>query len=302
MLIDIHSKIQIVSRKKLQEDKYLQLLDRTTDASYYNDLLYLDQLAENCDFLIVNDYQAVLPLPYTVRLFSKCLTNPVFSRCVDWLGEKVENTEELFPMLKKKYARAQLNIGNITSENVGFETKYFQIIEKEEELIFNSQCKRNLKKLSGLSYVIESVTLSSVLPDINHMLTFKVGGFRDLELQKFNRLLKKIERVNLRVRTLNFEGEVLAMALYCDWKDRVYYLKGATTEKGKPFAAMQTLLLDEIEKTLNKGKVFSFEGSNVPNVARFNYSFGAKNIAFSEMKWNHAGKILNFILKIRKKR
>lgn len=295
MKVTKNTKIQIVSRKELEEDKYVQLLAETPSATIYNHLLYLDSLAEKCSFLVIDNYTSILPLPYTVRLNSKCLTNPVFTRCIDVIGEQIDDFTPIVEFLKSKFDRADINLGNVRLMNKEVNTKNFQIVRLDQPITLNTQAKRNLKKLKGLDYLIEEVELADMLSEMNRMLLFKVGGIRDIELQRFNYLLGELKQNNLYVKAIKLDGEILAMGLFIVWNKDVYYLKGVTTEKGKEYAAMQTLMYVEIEETKAKGFDFSFEGSNVPNVARFNYSFGGIDVPYLHLKWDFSKGLFKLI-------
>ena len=288
---------KIVDRKRLNVQLYNQLLEATPEASIYNHLDYIDYLADQSQFLIFGDYQGVLPLPFTKRLNSKCLTNPVFSRLQDWLGDKPENFSNVVELLKTHFDRCDFSIGNIQWDGTDAKSKVTQTIGIEQDIVLNTQAKRNLKKLQDLPYTIEEVDKEEALNPINQLLLFKIGGVRDIEVTRFNRLIHFFDHPNFVTKGLKLNGEWLAIGVFIQWRGQYLYIKGTNTSQGQEFAAMQTLIMHEIQWAKENQLTFQFEGSNVESVARFNHSFGAKDETYLNLNWDHSKGMFAFLKK-----
>ncbi len=289
--------LKIIKRNELDEIKYNDLLAKTSAASVYNHLDYIDYLADQSCFLVINDYKAVIALPFTKRLNSKKLTNPVFSRIQDWLGEVPCDLVVVRDFLRENFDRCDFSIGNIILDDESSKEMVTQYIEKNQLLRFNTQAKRNLKKIPEGSFTIEEMDKTEGLNYINQLLTFKIGGIRDIEVTRLNRLIHDFKGATIHVKGLKMEAEWLAVGVFLKWRSDYLYLKGTNTDLGKDFAAMQTLILSEIQLAQSQGLNFQFEGSNVESVARFNYSFGALDKKYYNWSWDDSKGIFAWIKK-----
>lgn len=288
---------KIINRKGLDEEKYNFLLASTPEASIYNHLSHLDYLADQSKFIVMGDYQGVMALPYTKRLNSLCLTNPVYSRMQDWLGQKPTDFGLVIQMLKEHFDRCDFSIGNMQWSGKEGSSKVTQFLAKDVPVELSSQAKRNIKKLSGLPYSIVVMDKEEALVPINQLLLFKIGGVRDIEVTRFNRVIHFFDQPAFVAKGLFLEGQLLAVGIFLEWRGDCLFIKGTNTELGKDFAAMQTLMMEEIRLAKGRSLDFQFEGSNVESVARFNHSFGAKDISYLNLKWDHSSGLYAWVIK-----
>jgi hypothetical protein len=78
-------------------------------------------------------------------------------------------------------------------------------------------------------------------------------------------------------------------------------LKGAANDKARNQGLMYACMKNEIENTLQEGKIFDFGGSSIEGVKRFNLNFGSDDIEYYEYEWNHAPWWWRLLKYIRKK-
>ena len=82
----------------------------------------------------------------------------------------------------------------------------------------------------------------------------------------------------------NAEGAVVAVALFLHSHHRLINLLLATNGEGKTFGATAFLFDEIIKSNAGGGKVFDFEGSMVPGVAKFYWSFGPREVHYWQLK------------------
>ena len=70
--------IQYVKRKYLDEDKYNFCIENSIQSKVYAFSLYLDIVADNWDVLVLNDYKAVMPIPWNKKFLLKYSLQPFF--------------------------------------------------------------------------------------------------------------------------------------------------------------------------------------------------------------------------------
>lgn len=70
--------IHCIKRKDLDIDKYDACIAASVQFRIYAFSWYLDAVSENWEVLILNDYEAVMPLPWKQKYFLKYITQPFF--------------------------------------------------------------------------------------------------------------------------------------------------------------------------------------------------------------------------------
>jgi hypothetical protein len=197
------------------------------------------------------------------------------------------------------------NFGN-KIENLSFEisNKSCQFIDLNDsyEVIskkYTTNLKRNLAKARKNNL---EIVLSVDTENVVKLFRENRGNtLKEMKLEQYDRLNELI--LQLKKRKLGkiyecwFENEMIASACFSITNNRVLYIKGASTSKGKEYGAMH-LIMDEVIH-LNSGKkmIFDFGGSSIPQVSRFNHSFGASDYQYQRLYRNK----LPFFIKLLKK-
>ena len=83
--------IQRVKRKFLDEKKYDDCIEKSMQSNIFGFSWYLDIVCDNWDVLVLNNYEAVMPIPWRKKFFVKYVYTPlrvlelgVFSEgCID---------------------------------------------------------------------------------------------------------------------------------------------------------------------------------------------------------------------------
>lgn len=281
----MQQKIQFIDRNLIDEKKWEQLVQKT-GATVYNQLIYLDTLAENWMALIVNDYEAGIALPYTIRLGVKNLYTPNFIRAVDWMGEIPHNKEQIESDIKQRFHRANFNL----NQELFSETKQivFQVIEDRESIVLGSQTKRGIKKFEKTGLEIKQCSINDALPLIVNELRSKVESLRDIDFTRFEKLLLNYNQSSLTCYGIESDKTIHAAIILIEWGKVVLHIKSGVDDYGKKNGLMHALMYAVIERTINNKRTFSFEGSFVASVKQFNIGFGAKNRVYYSWNWNHS--------------
>ncbi|MDB2555531.1 hypothetical protein N9X55_02170, partial [Flavobacteriaceae bacterium] len=70
--------IKYLSREELEVAKYNDCIENSIQRRVYAFSWYLDIVADNWDVLVLNDYEAVMPIPWKQKYFIKYVTQPFF--------------------------------------------------------------------------------------------------------------------------------------------------------------------------------------------------------------------------------
>jgi len=90
---------------------------------------------------------------------------------------------------------------------------------------------------------------------------------------------------------------LVASACFSITNDRIIYIKGGSTPKGREVGAMHMIMDEVIHLNSNSKFIFDFGGSSIEQVARFNHSFGANDYEYQRLYRNN----LPFFVKLLKK-
>ena len=288
-------KIQFVEHPKLNKEKWNYCIKDSFFPTFFADFDFLS--IANPDFcaLILNDYEAVMPLPVRKKMFLHYIYHPHF---VSILGifSKTPPTKELIAhflqAIPKRYVRVDLFFNTLFDHPKAsvLYSYHLSLQKKYEELYahFSDNCRRNIKSSEkyALKYV-ESAEISEIIALFknnrgkNTKVPFEEKDYAILE--KLAHLAQKNNHLEV-VSVLDGEDEILAGALLFKDKHKTWFWFSGRDEKCAEKKAMFFLLNEYFKKHAETDTIFDFHGSMNPNIARFNAGFGAEKYGFSFLK------------------
>ncbi|PWG06543.1 hypothetical protein DIS07_01535 [Polaribacter aquimarinus] len=239
---------------------------------------YLDIVAENWDVLVLNDYEAVMPLPWKKKYTIKYITQPYFCQQLGVFSQKKLSKCEEIDFVKKipfYFFKTTLsfNAGNCILSN---SVKLNYILDLSMDY---TTLKKNFSK--GRKHAIQKGAQNNL-----EIKTIEINEI--IKLQKSNYLYffpeSKLEKLFECVRKKNI-GEVLGVfkgntflggGFFIRYKNRIIYLFSAFDDLGRKLQASSFLLSKIIEKESGQNLILDFEGGNMTNIGKFYRSFGAK--------------------------
>lgn len=243
---------------------------------------YLDAVSEQWGLLWSEEHKAGMPVPFTVRLSVQCVVTPTFLRYVEWVGGHVE-PEDMLNALQQRFKFGSLNIRQLIPSGI---TKHFQELRPTEHKL-NQQAKRSLKKAANLQ-VIEQWDPERLIHLITDELAHRIPGIDAYSLPKLRQLVAQRSALNIRQLNVEVHGEWHGGLWVLVSQDRLIYLKGTCTPEIRSQGGMYAMIAELIRMAEKDGKLLDFGGSNVENVRRFNLAFGASDVPYSQITWNHA--------------
>ncbi|HKJ06346.1 MAG TPA: hypothetical protein VJ970_02645, partial [Flavobacteriaceae bacterium] len=160
--------IEVYSRNNLDVNAYNKCLANSINARIYANSWYLDAVADNWEVLVLNNYEAVMPLPWNEKLFIKYIYPPVWTQQLGVFSNKKLSTETIELFLKsipKKFKKItiQLNSWNyIKNVHLQIKNNYILPLDKSyDEIIkgYNKNRKRDLQKAHQEEFkIVENTT------------------------------------------------------------------------------------------------------------------------------------------------
>jgi len=273
---------------KLQWDA---CIDDAVNAMPYAYSWYLDIVTMGkWDAIVIDNYQAVFPVPVKSFLLYKKVYQPFF---VQQLGLFVRQ-EKYFSMLqdcvqllqeKQKNIYLHLNTAN---ELPGAKKRLTHLLSLHEEYAliaaeYGTAVKKNLKlSAKQLITISNAINVTSFVTFIKRYVGDKAKELKEKDFQTLEQLIEICMKKDkgFLCCAKNTSGEVLSAVFFLHAKHSLIYLVAGSSQQGRKLQAMTLLLDNVIRQFAHTHTILDFEGSMIPGIAHFYKSFGGKEITF----------------------
>lgn len=295
--------------QQIDKTKWDACISHADNGLVYAYSYYLDAMAKHWDALVLNDYEAVMPLTWNKKYSIYYLYQPPFTACLGVFGRSL-HAETMAAFLqsvpaKYKYWDIYFNPGNlftISDFNLYQRMNYVLPLGHNYESLYNAyrdNIKRNIKKSEqfGLS-IHKDVAIAAIL----QLAKEQAGAFTSVADDDFIRfkklyglLYKKEQATTYAVYTK--ENELMASAVFFFSHNRAYYIMVGNHPNGKTLGASHALINAFIKDHAGEDIILDFEGSDIPSLAFFYSSFGAVEEKYSAVKLNRLPGLVKWLKK-----
>jgi hypothetical protein len=239
-------------------------------------------MSNNWDALVMNDYEAVMPLTWNKKWGTSYLHQPAFTQQLGIFGNCLF-TEALIDSFidsaLKKISFIEINL-NYANEYRKYGTKKCNCILPlnsdfgELEKSFRKDFVNKIKKQNFIYQSSEEVEKVIQLFKENYSDRIHVSKKHFENWIQLCALLKN--KGQLFVREVKSKSEeLLSMALFLKDSNRIYYVMSVTLNEGRKQESNYFLLYHVIKEFSNQNVIFDFEGSEIPSIQLFFKKFGA---------------------------
>jgi hypothetical protein len=285
--------ISFVKRATLDVEKYDLCIENSLQSRIYAFSWYLDIVADHWDVLVLNDYEAVMPIPWKQKLGLKYVTQPYFCQQLGIFSLTTISEKEVLEFVYKipiRFVKTTLNFNSNTNliSKMDLRINYVLKIEnsyQENYKNFNKNRKRVLKKCFENKLITKEIEFSTLLniarEEYHHI------GYKKKDYLKLQELKKELEKRNLLILLGAYKKEeFLGGVVFIHYCNKIIYLFSVMNENGKNNNAATFLISEIIKKFSNKKYVLDFEGSMQKNIANFFRSFGSIRENYFQFKTN----------------
>jgi hypothetical protein len=267
--------MKLVDRKNIDVKKWDEIISNSDIENVFMYSWYLDSVCSNWSAIITEDYETILPIPFTKKLGVKQMIQAPFTREYDIIGNGF-NWSEVMTFLasdfKSIHFRNQQK-GILKSEKI--RTHQLLSLKEDFQNSYSTNAKRILKKTTN--YLIEKSKNSKLVIDLfRENVAHKVHTISKQDLVVLEKLMNaalKLKRGELLVVKEN--DNIVAAGFFLFDKQRITYLKGASTDSAKKTGAMYYLMNQAMVRYQSDFTTFDFGGSDIEKVAEFYHKFGA---------------------------
>ncbi|MBS1921018.1 MAG: GNAT family N-acetyltransferase [Bacteroidetes bacterium] len=299
-----HLYIRYLTHSEIDKNKWDSCIESSTNGLIYAFSWYLDVMSKNWDALVLNDYEAVMPLTWNKKYGIQYLYQPFLTAQSGVFGNIV-TSETLDVFLKAVPKKFQfwdfcLNRGNL------FSLKDFSLFQRSNFILnldksypelyiaYNENIRRNLKKAEQAGCLIQkNFPVEKVIELASEQMKQFAHNYKD-GLERFKRLYPVLEQKGMADSYGVFIKEkLLASCIILNSHQRIYYVLVGNHPDGKNIGASPAVIDAVIKDHAGKKITLDFEGSDIPGLANFYSSFGSKEEKYTAIRLNR----LPFFLK-----
>ena len=290
--------VQYISYQTIDFVKWDRCIDNAANGNVYAYSFYLDAMAKNWDALILNDYEAVMPLTWNKKYGICYLYQPFFCESLGVFGNNV--TKQLFEKFitsipgKFSYCDIYCNAANyfdIDGINVYQRINYILPLQPGYEQLhgqFRENIKRNIKKAAQLNCVIKTNIPVDAVIELAKDQSVKFSPVNDEDYSHFKKVYQLLVSENKATTygVFTSTNELVASCVFFFSHKRAYYILVGNHPNGKTIGASHAIINAFIKDYAGQDLLLDFEGSDIKNLAFFYSSFGATEEKYCGIKYN----------------
>lgn len=282
-------------RNEIDDKKWNKCIDLAPNGLIYAYSFYLDHMANDWDAMILNDYEAVMPLPWRKKFGIHYLYQPSFTAQLGVFGNSItSNTVESF--LKTIPSKFRLWEFPLNYENL-FQLNDFKLLERVNYVLplnkpyeklyknYRENIKRNIRKSNQYGcYSKAGIDINSII----ELAKQQPNAVAENEFKKFESLYNILKKRSLTKSYGIFSNkhELLASCVFVFYHNRACYILVGNHPNGRTLGASHALIDAFIKDHAEQNLLLDFEGSDIRNLAFFYSSFGAIEEKYASIKLN----------------
>ncbi|MGC4129394.1 MAG: hypothetical protein QM564_07495 [Bergeyella sp.] len=292
----------MIKRLKYHEidfEKYSRSIENSVQKNFYAKKEILDQLCEEWQLLIKDDYDFVMPVPIKKKYALEFVLMPLFCQQLGVFGKEInEKTEQEFlDFFCKNY--------RIVNYSFNFRNTFLQDIKRKKNYYIEKSDYKTLRKyyFKGRKSTVKSAQYL-------HFKEVELSDVRIFIRENFKGL-QKISDVEKFFRYLNFLQEKQQLKLFGSFKDCDLTNLAILIDDGKTYALLglinnekfrsdngASFLIDRILQETIHQKSFDFMGGGIRGIEVFFKSFGAALQEYSVIE-NSKKELFKKVLRMR---
>lgn len=290
-----HLPIHYVERKQVDDRLWNTCIDSATNGLIYACTDYLDGMCDNWSALVLDDYKAVMPLPWRKKWSVSYIYQPFLTAQLGVFGKEI-NTELVQAFLQEIPKKFQYWDFSLNHHNL-FSSTGFPLYERSnyvlplhlpyEELCktYRENIRRNIKKSTAYG---STATTDVNIDAIIELAKLQAKDTSEQDFQNFKKLYLLLQQKG-RAKTygvLSKSGGLLSSCVFFFSHQRAYYILVGNHPNGRTLGASHALIDAFIRDHAGQNILLDFEGSDLRNLAFFYSSFGAVEEKYAAVKLN----------------
>lgn len=304
--------IRLLTYQEIDRKAWDDCMDRSSNKLIYGNSLYLDYMAPGWQGLVLNQYEAVMPLTARRKWGIPYLYRPAFFQQGGIYSPTLISKEMVAHFIKAAmchfpFAEISMNYANEIPEMNGLHSErrenfIIPLDKSAAELTddFSESFKKNSSraKILGLHYS-ETEDAEMAVRLYKSLYGRRLPSVKSRDYDHFLKLtaqLKKNGGLIIR-KVTDSSGRLLAAALLLQEAGRMYNLMSSVTREGRQAEANYFLFENLITEFAGSGWILDLEGSDIPGVADFYRRMSPRSQPYFFIRFNRLPGILRIFKK-----
>ncbi len=281
----MNPRIEILPSDKINQYSWDQCVQKNSNGLIYTTSVYLNQLSEQWNGLVINDYETIMPLPWKKKTGVRYCYTPPFIQQLGITGDMTKETaKQIIATINAfvSYGDFQFNFSNSPLQQiipVIPRTNLIIDLSNTYEIIrarYAHDTTENIRKAENKSLLYEKEYRTDGLILYQELYGKKMPHIKKEDYTRFKHLCNKLLAENqCFTRTVTHNHEVLSTAILLKDNKRIYNIMNATTQNGRQKEANYFLFDQLVREFAGSRVLLDFEGSDLPGVRNFYEKFGA---------------------------
>lgn len=285
----------------IDKNKWDDCIVKSSNGLIYSNSVYLDCMATYWDGLVMDDYAAVMPLPFRKKYGLHYIYPPAFSQQMG-----ITSIQEITPELietflnnipaKFRYVEINFNVSNqYHFSNEKKRNNYvlplfssFEILKKN----FSRSALRNINKAIIENITVKENILTTEIINIHRSRFNDSVGANANDYERLGNLFSHLKNLNLlfTLGAYNRIGALIGGSIYFVYKDRITFIINGNSNESLGNGATHLLMHETIKKFSSSDFVLDFEGSDFPDFVKFYKQYDAtaeiyKLVRINNLPW-----------------
>jgi hypothetical protein len=301
--------IRYTRRKDIDSLKWEECLKAAPNALLYAETFYLDFLSKQWDALVLNDYEAVMPLTWNRKYGFYYLYQPFFCPSLGVFGKNVtaETVKLFLDNIPRRFRLWDIylnkgNVFNVPGYDIYRRRNYVLPFEKSYEQLyagFDAKHKVSIRKaVSSGCYSRKNISIQLVI-QLAQEESNKDSPISDLDYERFANLYKWLDerKCAITIGIYNSQDDLVSSGAFFFWNKRAYFALEGNARKGRSIGASHFLVNEFVREYAGQFKEFDCEGSDIDGIARFLRRFGSVEEHYAAIKVNKLPPLVRFFKK-----
>lgn len=290
--------IRFVKQNQIDWQKWDACIASAHNSLPYAYSWYLQAVAEHTDGLVLNNYEAVMPLVWLTKYGIRCLYQPYYCQQLGVFSSKKLAAKTLTAFLQAALKNAPYVNINLNPA-ISPVAEAFNLLPKTNLLLalnkpidelkkqYAENTKRNIAKATkGNLHFFESADLEQFynfyLPTVENTNV----PFTPKDKERLRALVNALfaNKMAKLYAVADAEGTWHSVMVMILTPNRLINIINASSATGKKSGASHFLFHQVITAFSDKNLLFDFEGSSISGIARFYAGFGAYHNDFYQLK------------------
>jgi hypothetical protein len=307
----ISQQIQYLSNATINKAKWDACIEQAPNGLIYGYSFYLDHMAVHWDGLVLNDYEAVMPLPWKSKFGIQYVYQPyftaqggIFSRVPvsDALAQQFISAIPVYFRYVNIHSNEGIPFPPSNKYTTQLRSNYVLPLAPAYEQLYNKytdDAKKNLRRAEKFQLSVRaSVDAGMVIALFRQYYGLLNKKISDNEYERLDKLFTYLLSQKMALVYEVREGLALvAGGVFLKDAKRFYYILGAPTKRGRQCKAIHWLVDYIIKIHAGSPYSFDFEGSEIASVADFYQKFSPEKKTYQQVIYNRLPFLLRFLKK-----